>query len=779
MSKRPLALTSIALLAATLAAPSAWADGTTWHALVPSGGCAPASPASSDRLITCAGGLSTTAPSATTASELQLNTTTTDLARRTATFEFSSDPLASPQAVDAGTVQAQVFAGVSGGGSSLRAPIDLRVDLVKHPASGPDVVLGQGTSAGQTLRSTVQSFLVPYTISGDSTARTLGIGDRLVFRVTAVNQTGGNFKIVLALGATSADTNTGAIARACVTGLTPDADADGVPDYCDNCAGVANPDQADADANGLGDACSCTADLPGVCVPGNGSSRTDCAAELLPVNAYLTPSRSTGIPTPNVACMDGDPSCDADGAANGVCHLRTVMCLTNTDPRLPACGPQALDALEVKKPKSTGGDAADAANLTAIQQAAQSLGLAIRSKNVTITPGPGSSAPNACTTTPFELAVPLVQSGSGARKGRKSFSLKFSDLDSDGRIAATDTDKLVVDCLTPGSVSTTTSPTTSTTSTTGGATTTTTQPPPSLDFISVQGAGVCGAAKNASQLIVRNLDCGKLYLGNGAATVAPNDTPPGATNRFSLNCTGTVCQIGPTGQSIVSPVLDCSDTGCNFGTPLPLSAAATSSCVINTFSAPVAGTIDLTTGAPTNFNFQLSSRTYLTGNPEEPCPRCIGFAGSPSPETPQTGTCNRGVRSGQSCITTNVNGLSKDCLPKVGEVAKPGASPTSDLGAIPISLSPLTTGPQSADADAGGRFCPGQGTTGCFTNTTCRRIEESGSPAGTLLPGGTKVPVSLASIFCAPSTSSPLVNFAAGLPGPGATNIAGQFRYNP
>lgn len=35
----------------------------------------------------------------------------------------------------------------------------------------------------------------------------------------------------------------------------PDSDGDGVPDDADNCPGAWNPDQADGDGNGIGDAC--------------------------------------------------------------------------------------------------------------------------------------------------------------------------------------------------------------------------------------------------------------------------------------------------------------------------------------------------------------------------------------------------------------------------------------------------------------------------------------------------------------------------------------------
>lgn len=45
----------------------------------------------------------------------------------------------------------------------------------------------------------------------------------------------------------------------------PDGDGDGVPDETDNCPGVENPDQADADDDGFGDACEsfCTGACPG------------------------------------------------------------------------------------------------------------------------------------------------------------------------------------------------------------------------------------------------------------------------------------------------------------------------------------------------------------------------------------------------------------------------------------------------------------------------------------------------------------------------------------
>jgi N-acetylneuraminic acid mutarotase len=49
--------------------------------------------------------------------------------------------------------------------------------------------------------------------------------------------------------------------------LSVDTDADGVPDTCDNCPSVLNPDQVDDDDDGLGDACDpCAHDASNLCV---------------------------------------------------------------------------------------------------------------------------------------------------------------------------------------------------------------------------------------------------------------------------------------------------------------------------------------------------------------------------------------------------------------------------------------------------------------------------------------------------------------------------------
>src|SRR5262245_24710626 len=157
-------------------------------------------------------------------------------------------------------------------------------------------------------------------------------------------------------------------------------------------------------------------------------------------------------------------------------------------------------------------------------------------------------------------------------------------------------------------VTVTTSTTTSTTASVGGA---------FLEFTTGTPGGTCGNTLDGSNVLIRNLTCGGLNIGGGASIVPEGLSPDGATSLFALSCTGSSCTIGPT--SIAPPVNstapDCTDVGCNFGTPLPIPNPMIPTiglCVLNTWGASASGTLDLTTGAAA-MSVTLAFDEYLTG----------------------------------------------------------------------------------------------------------------------------------------------------------------------
>ncbi|HKB37742.1 MAG TPA: hypothetical protein VKD72_14945 [Gemmataceae bacterium] len=170
----------------------------------------------------------------------------------------------------------------------------------------------------------------------------------------------------------------------------------------------------------------------------------------------------------------------------------------------------------------------------------------------------------------------------------------------------------------PTTTTTTTSTTTTTTLAGGGA---------FLEFTTGTPGGTCGNTLDGSNVLIKNLTCGGLNIGGGSSLVAEGPTPDGSISRFALSCTGSFCTIGPTSSAppVDTAGPDCTDTGCNFGTPLPIPnpmIPVISTCVLNTWSAPASGTLDLTSGTSST-NVALTSDIYLTGNQTQPCPRVL------------------------------------------------------------------------------------------------------------------------------------------------------------
>src|SRR5262249_55060892 len=243
----------------------------------------------------------------------------------------------------------------------------------------------------------------------------------------------------------------------------------------------------------------------------------------------------------------------------------------------------------------------------------------------------------------------------------------------------------------PTTAVTTTTSTTSTTTTTAGTTTTSTSSTTTTTSASVGGTflefttgvpgGVCGNILNATNGLIRNLTCGGLNLGGGGSTVGEGPTPDGSASLFALscaaggacdnNCAGSICNVGPVAgpPPVNSAFPDCTTTGCNFGTPLPIAnfnQAVLTTCALNTLASPATGTVNIGSGA-SQTSLPLSSDVFLTGLPNQPCPKCLPL-GAP----PFTGTCDRGPRAGSPCTSTSATGYSRDCVTGgVGTLASP------------------------------------------------------------------------------------------------------------
>jgi len=75
--------------------------------------------------------------------------------------------------------------------------------------------------------------------------------------------------------------------------------------------------------------------------PGLGRPRTECRLEWEVVSAF--------VEGPFVRCVDGDPTCDADGTRDGTCIFRVAPCFGVPSPRARGCnpGPTSSFALRV------------------------------------------------------------------------------------------------------------------------------------------------------------------------------------------------------------------------------------------------------------------------------------------------------------------------------------------------------------------------------------------------------------------------------------------------
>jgi len=493
----------------------------------------------------------------------------------------------------------------------------------------------------------------------------------------------------------------------------------------------------------------------GILFGGTGPSECYGALSVQTVEAGSS-SVSTRGKTTTITCTDGDP-CDAGACGDKACTFPVAGCINQ--PGLAGCTPPA-----------------------ALQQ--------FRVRGKVSVPAPSSLQGSACGAF-VDVSVQTKKKKKGDKPGKVTLNVLAKAPKGTRPRADTDTFQFVCQPRTtacpPPTTTTTTTPTTTTTTIPGV--------PLDLDFVVTTPGGTCGDIRGTDDGVIRNLTCGGLNIGGGQSTVLEGPVPAGSISRFRVQCPNgdaecpdSTCTIGPVPAA--SGLVDCSDTGCRFGTPLPIENGGLSTCVLNTFAAPVSGTMNLSTGTTENLAVSLNSEIYLVGGTygDTLCPPCVDGSGNPvngSPEAPATGTCLNGRNEDQACTSTNPQGLTKDCLPgkqPCDPVTGECADGVLALGSIPVNLTPLGTGTVTL-ADQAGRMCSSVGqsaaTQGCFgssvtsrENKLCAKITEQGEPAGRICKNDPR-PVKLASVFCIPATSSSLVNGAANLPGPGATTLVG------
>ncbi len=81
-----------------------------------------------------------------------------------------------------------------------------------------------------------------------------------------------------------------------------------------------------------------------VVVGGGGSPTTDCLA------VYDAPFNAA--PKPNVTCVDGDVTCDADGVVNGICEIPVTVCVNST--AIAACTLDGVETITVQHAMDNG-----------------------------------------------------------------------------------------------------------------------------------------------------------------------------------------------------------------------------------------------------------------------------------------------------------------------------------------------------------------------------------------------------------------------------------------
>jgi 6-phosphogluconolactonase (cycloisomerase 2 family) len=223
------------------------------------------------------------------------------------------------------------------------------------------------------------------------------------------------------------------VAGECLGVASPDSDGDGICDLADVCRGVPDPAQQDADRDGVGDLCQCTAPAPGRCIEGGGSAKTDCLVELNAVAPVSFNRNGTRVKS-TLRCADGDPACDMDGARDGQCTFGVSLCFGNSDPRLPRCTASMVESVEVLRPNPVRSTVA-----RSLEDALGALGVEVRRRGVVMSAASQSIGNDMCTAV-IRLSTPAP------KKNRRKVVRRKVRLEARDEGGRRDTDRFVLEC---------------------------------------------------------------------------------------------------------------------------------------------------------------------------------------------------------------------------------------------------------------------------------------------------------------------------------------------
>jgi hypothetical protein len=210
-----------------------------------------------------------------------------------------------------------------------------------------------------------------------------------------------------------------------------DRDGDGTADDVDNCPDVPNSDQADADGTGRGDVCECSAGAPGRCLPGGGSRKSDCLVEFNtpgPITYTKNLRRVKNV----LRCSDGDPRCDRDGTVDGTCTFGVNVCVANEDPRFPRCAQSPVRSFEVRRPRHS-------ESQLRLERMLQAVGVEITRRGHVVSPSLVTPDVASCTA----LADLTVTAPDGFTRPPTRRNVVVRAQARDGRI---DRDRIVLEC---------------------------------------------------------------------------------------------------------------------------------------------------------------------------------------------------------------------------------------------------------------------------------------------------------------------------------------------